>query len=470
MRTVFLLFLMVYSISTIGQDQDSSIHIDETLDYTTFMELVKNHHPLAMNAQLQSDLGEMNLRANRGGFDPKLYADVSQKYFDELQYYSHQEGGIVVPTWLGIEVESGYQNNDGTYLNPEEFVPDDGLWWAGLSVPIGRDLFIDSRRAALRKAQLYQKGTVIERRLMLNDLLVEAGQAYWDWFASYNAFRVLDEAVQVVQTRYDNTLIGAKLGEQANIDTVESKIQLFNRKAKYQEARAKYLNTQVLLSTFLWDKGQIPLVLRSDVRPPEILNMDPVPSSTIYEDSLLNNHPMLQYNRLKIDQLEIDRRLKAEQIKPKLDLKYRALQTAWEYDREGAGILNDNYSWGLSFSFPILIRKERGELQKMKIMLQQSENEFFSKRQELQFKLRKAINDWDASARQAELYRDASLDYQRLLEAEQRLFNVGESSVFMVNSRELGYISAQLNWIKSMADNRISELDTYYMLGILSDR
>jgi len=441
---------------------------EEVLTFEQYFELVKEHHPLALKANLQTEVGRMEVRTKRGGFDPLAYADVSQKYYDELQYYSHQEGGVIVPTWLGIELEGGYENNDGTYLNPEQFVPDDGLWWAGLSVPLGRDLFIDSRRAALQQAKLFQEASEAERTLMLNKLLADAGKVYWKWFAAYQSLQVFEQSIDVVELRFQNTKAGAAVGEQASIDTVEAKIQMQNRKAQYQDALADYQNARVQLSVYLWQEGLLPLVIREDVRPPAIDSTEIANANELSGDSLLANHPLLRYNRLQIDQLDIDRRLAAEMIKPKVDLKYRALQQAFETNRE-VGMLQDNYTWGLSFSFPLFIRGERGKLQQIKLKLQQSELEFNNQQEQLRFEIESSINRWNASAQQVELYQDASENSLTLLQAEQQLFDIGESSVFMINSRELGYIKAQLNWIKSISDNQVSRIMTYFQLGRLEN-
>ncbi|MAY83608.1 MAG: hypothetical protein CMP59_05680 [Flavobacteriales bacterium] len=462
-------FLLLHSI-LFSQAQDSTkvTEIQEVLSFAQFMELVETHHPLAMKANLQTEIGRMEVRSNRGGFDPMAYADVSQKYYDELQYYSHQEGGVIIPTWLGIEFEGGYENNDGTYLNPEQFVPEDGLWWAGISVPLGKDLFIDSRRAALRQAQLFQEASEAERTLMLNKVLSEAGKTYWKWFEAYYSYQVFDQSVDVVELRFQNTKAGAESGEDAVIDTIEAKIQMQNRKAQFQNALAKYQNARVQLSTFLWQEGQLPLVIRDDVRPPAIDSIEAMNADELNGDSLLANHPLLRFNRLQIDQLDIDRRLAAEKIKPKIDLKYRALQQAFETNRE-VGMLQDNYTWGLSFSFPLFIRGERGKLQQIKLKLQQTEYEYANQEQQLMFEIQAAINQWNASAQQVDLYQDASKNSLTLLQAEQQLFDIGESSVFMINSRELGYIKAQLNWIKSISDNQISRVMTYFQLGRLEN-
>lgn len=469
-KLLVISFFLLVQGTLYSQAPDSSklSDIQEVLSFDQFMELVKQNHPLAMKANLQTEIGRMEVRSNRGGFDPLAYADVSQKYYDELQYYSHQEGGVILPTWLGIELEGGYQNNDGTYLNPEQFVPDDGLWWAGISIPLGKDLFIDSRRAALRQAQLFQKATDAERTLMLNKLLSEAGKTYWKWFEAYYSYQVFDQSIDVVELRFMNTKAGAKIGEDARIDTVEAKIQLQNRRADFQNALAKYQNARVKLSTFLWQEGQLPLVIRSDVRPPSIDTLSAIDADELNEDSLLANHPLLRFNRLQIDQLDIDRRLAAEKIKPKIDLKYRALQQAFETNRE-VGILQDDYTWGLSFSFPLFVRGERGKLQQIKLKLQQSEYEYANQEQQLIFEIQSAINHWNASAQQVNLYQDASRNSLTLLQAEQQLFDIGESSVFMINARELGYIKAQLNYIKSISNNQISRIMTYFQLGRLEN-
>ena len=75
-------------------------------------------------------------------------------------------------------------------------------------------------------------------------------------------------------------------------------------------------------------------------------------------DSLINNHPYLQLNSLKLEQTGIDLKLKKEQLKPKLTLKYNALSEPVG-NNPIAQYSPSNYSWGASFSYPVLSRKER---------------------------------------------------------------------------------------------------------------
>ena len=55
---------------------------------------------------------------------------------------------------------------------------------------------------------------------------------------------------------------------------------------------------------------------------------------------------------------------------------------------------------------------------------------------------------------QIELYAEVSANYARLLEAENEKFRIGESSIFLLNSREQKLLEAQLKLIKLQADYR----------------
>jgi hypothetical protein len=54
-----------------------------------------------------------------------------------------------------------------------------------------------------------------------------------------------------------------------------------------------------------------------------------------------------------------------------------------------------------------------------------------------------------------------------LLEGERELFRIGESSLFMVNSREMGYINSRAKTIEAFVKNRMARLQTYKSGGLL---
>ena len=118
------------------------------------------------------------------------FAERLTKYFKGKEYYEYGEGKLMIPTWFGVELEARYDRNQGEFLNPESSVPSAGLWFAGVSVSVGEGLFIDERRAALKTAKAMMDLNQAQRDILKNNLLLDAGIAYWNWFNSYYALHV----------------------------------------------------------------------------------------------------------------------------------------------------------------------------------------------------------------------------------------------------------------------------------------
>lgn len=462
---VLFLFLVVLWSSTSNAQQP-----DTVLTFEEFSNRVSEHHPLAMQARLRSSFGEASLLQSRAGFEPKVGADVDQKYFSGDKYYSLIDAGLKVPTWFGVELKGGYELNEGKYLNPEHKVPDAGLWYAGISVPLGQGLFIDERRAALRKAQIYAQSTQAEQKAMLNDLLYEAGKTYWKWFESFNKLLVYQEAYTTADLRLKAIQRSAELGDRPYIDTLEASIQVQNRLVSLWDAELEYQNSTAQLGVFLWQDGNIPLELEDNTTPPssQTINSTEVRTDLVGQmDSLINSHPQFLMYNYKMQELEVERRWKQEQLKPTVDLNYNAIAEPINGDVMENYSIN-NYKWGVSFSMPILLRKERAGLQMAKLKLTETELQQSTKKAELQNKAVNTINEWNTTANQVNQYKKTTQNYNQLLQGENRLFNVGESSLFMINSREMAYINAQIKLVELMAKNQKAELATQHALGVLS--
>ena len=443
--------------------------VPQILTFEDYNAIVTQHHPLAVQAELVKQTGDATVQMARGGFDPKLGADVSQKYFKGDQYYSLIDAGLKVPTWFGIEAYAGYEENGGSFLNPENSTSGGGLAYAGISIPVGRGLFIDERRAELRKAQIFQKSTRVEQRLMMNDLLYDAGKAYWDWFMAYEVLQVYEEALALAEFRFNAVKQEAASGDKPTIDTLEAGIQLQNRQLALQQAQLEYRNATAMLGVFLWQNGQIPLELEETTIPLDMATVRLQATDMMIidrMDSLVANHPYLQQFRFKIDQLKIDRRMKIENLKPQLDLKYNALNQVVG-NNPFADLSINNYNWGLQFSMPIPLRKERGALRLAKLKIQDAELGVMDTEAQIDYKITASLNEWNTTREQTALYQRTVSDYLGLLEGEQQKFDAGESSLFMVNSRELGYIGAQIKYLELLAKNRKAVLATEYSLGIL---
>lgn len=460
---LFSIFVFCW-IQGFSQDQPMEI-----LGFDDYITRVRQHHPLALQAALKRQVGEATLLQSKGGFDPELNSQLAQKYFEDKTYYSTANANLRIPTWFAAQFEAGYDQNDGVFLNPENNVPSDGLLYAGVSFPLGKGLLIDQRRATFRMAKIYNESTLAEQEMMMNELVYDAGKVYWQWFEAYNVRLVFQEAVVLAKTRFEAVKQQAILGDKPFIDTVEARIQYQNRLLSFQQADLEFRNGGALLSIFLWEDGLLPLELNDDTHPDGFSGVDAISeldfSLDLDMDYLLKTHPSMRLGQFKIDQLEIDRRWKREQLKPTLDLKYNALSQATNDIANNYSV--NNYTWGFKLGIPLYLRKERGAIKLNALKIQDAQLDLNQKQQNLNYKAQSSINEWQTTADQLALYRRTVGDYQILLNGERQLFNNGESSLFLVNSREWGFINARLKLIELLVKNRKARLATYYSLGTL---
>lgn len=461
--SLMLLIPLLCPFFSSGQEAASVITFGQ------FMERVRRHHPVAYQADLQPLFGRAAVQAARGAFDPMLYTAVGQKQFNGSEYYSMVDAGVKAPTWFGIDLYAGYEQNRGAYLNPEYNTPGAGLWNAGISLPVGQGLLIDRRRAELRKAQLYEQMTEADRQLMLNDLMLDAGIAYWEWARAYAVRQVYLDAMDNAQQRLSMVRRLAELGDRPFVDTLEASIFLQTIEISRQQAELDIQNARVLLGIYLWEDGVTALEPSTDALPDDMAADGGLPLDqrmVTLLDTLVTSHPELRLARFKIDQLNIDRRFRADLLKPMVNLKYNAINEPVNHNPM-ADYTISNYKWGLDFAMPLLLRRERGQLRMAKLALREAQFGLTGKMAVLDFRARAAINIWATTLEQSQLFSRTVRDYRSLLDAEQRLFESGESSIFMVNARQNSYISAQVRYLELLTRNRSADLKTRHAFGEL---
>ncbi len=465
-----LLFIALFSIHLLPA-QDST----RVLSQETYFQWIRAYHPLVRQANLVTAAADASLLEARGGFDPKLLSDVAQKTFDGKNYFTLSESGFKIPTWYGLEFKGLFNTASGSYVNPENNIPAAGQAVLGVKLSLGQGLFIDERRAMLQKAKVLQNASQAERNEAINNILLDAALAYWDWVKAYGELQAIEQARQLSEQRLQGIVAGFVQGDRPEMDTLEGFIQVQNWTFEQNNALLKYRNAGLRLSNFLWYESNTPLEIAETVRPPlaDTLNYQPDFPAV---DELIRfaqaQHPQLQGYQFKLAQLNIDRRMALEALKPRIDVEYNLLGDGFRlgsYTGDPANGLHDfllgNFKWGLHFSFPIFLRKERGKLELNRIKIMDTDFSILQKRLEIENKVRDAYNEWQNTRRQIVLYEDIVANYRRLLEAETTRFESGESSIFLVNTREQKLIEAQLKRISLLADFQKNRVKTSWAAG-----
>jgi outer membrane protein TolC len=438
MKHCYFVLLLLGSFAW-GQNQNL-----KELNYNEFLGYVKKYHPLVKSAQLEINMAQANLMMARGGFDPKIEADFDQKQFKGKEYYSVFNSSFKIPTWYGIEVKAGFDNSEGIFVNPENTLPNQGLTSLGITVPVGQGLFINQRMADLRKAKIQMRLSQAERKLQAIEVLYNASLAYFNWKRNHSEVQLYANYLDNASVRYKGILTLIKNGDKPAIDSVEAGIVVKTRRWNLEEAKLKLAKSKLDLSNYLWLENTIPLELQDDILPENKLEQtigETLKINKLITDTIaINNHPKINSLENKLAILEVERKLKANSLLPKMDVGYHYLSEPNYWNDTNF----NNYKIGVNFKFPLFLRKERGSLQLAKFKIQDTKLTLDLERIQLKNKITAQQTEIKSIEKQLQLISSLVSGNSQMLQSEERLFSLGESSFFLMNARENNLVSIQL--------------------------
>lgn len=473
MRTVSLTFA-VFCMNKVQAQQDSLFILPDTVKAFTlenFYFLILENHPTAKQTYLLTDIAKQEIRLARGNFDPKLELSYQQKNLDGTEYYDLFDGSLKFPTIFPVDPKLGVQRNQGQYVNPENYISgqfDYQQFYAGLSVPLGRGLITDERRTALRQAELFSDMTEAEQIKLINKLLLEATKEYWQWYFAYYNYRIQNNGVRLAQEIFRRVKINALQGEAASIDTVQAQITLQERLVQQQEALLDFRNSGIQLSTYLWDSLSNPLILSLNMAPVRPSQNWSLTKGALEELKIQakQNHPELRKLSVKLEQLDVERKLAVEFLKPTLDANYTFLNQPFDPRWNSSFNLGENYKFGLDFAFPIFLRKERAKLAQTKIKISSTTFERGLAERDVLNQIETAYNTLDVTGSMIAQLSSMVENYERLLKAEFMNLENGESDLFKINIQQEKLIGSQAKFLKMLSEYEKSKALLYWSAGV----
>jgi outer membrane protein TolC len=475
LRFLLFGFLITGSTGIVYSQQNQPAPEARVLGLRDLFNIVFEYHPVARQADLLSDNAKFRLRAARGSFDPSIHSYFDHKEFRGTNYFTVWQNELRVPTWFGFDLKAGYEMNNGTFLDPMLTVPDQGLFFAGISVPILQGLLIDQRRAVIRQAEIFTRIAEQDRLLMLNNLLLRVTTDYWDWMYQFNRFRLLQDGFLLAQIRYDAVRERVVWGDLAAIDSVEAAIEVQQRLQALDQSRIDYQNSMLRLSNHLWGENNTPLELTDNFLPQDEL-IDTARISLQDLELMINQsrqmHPIVQTYQFKLNQLRIERNYKANLLLPRLVVNLNALQHPM-YFNEGNGGINvarfeNNYKIGGSFSFPLFLRRQRNELKLANLYIQDTELELQQKSREISNKIRAVFNEMTNFENLMQTQESMVANYNILRDGEEMRFRNGESSLFLINTRERQLIESQVKFYEFRSKYALSTTKLVWEAGTLA--
>lgn len=426
LKLLFILFL--FSIFA------ERISAQDSLSYEKYIDLVKAFHPIAQKSNLEIEISRNKIKSAQGQFDPVIAGKIGKKSLNGTTYYNDRGLELYVPTWYGVNVIGQANNITGERLDNSTTTGQ--FQTLGVELPLAKGLFFDERRATLRQAQRYLSMTENEQNLVMNDLILNASEAYIEWLQKYKIVKITRQGLENAKELQNMVQQTYEFGERPAIDTVEARSQLQYFQLKLHDAETNFQNARIRMAQFLWDENQHQILIPEQVSPQELSFRDAHFADTIFDET---THNALAYYSNKGEFLDIERRLKFQSLLPKIDFVYNFIYR----NNNPALLFQDNFQYGLKAEIPIFQRTARADYANAKIKIQQNTLDFQQKEREISVKYQEYRNDLENYISQDGLAEENVKLAEQLLRGEDIRFRNGESSVFLLNSRQVKLLESQ---------------------------
>ena len=440
----------------------------DSLSLEQFLGRVRQSHPVITQARILADQGLTQIQEARGAMDPRVSFMQQRKSWEDKLELGLQDFDLRVPTLLGLDFYVGFDQSEGSKVNPQSGTIPGGQWKSGVRLPLGREGWINRRRTDLRQAYVMADMASAQRDQIINDILLDAAQDYHRWEASQRQTDIYTEALGIANDVLNFVRYAAEIGERPFIDTLEAGIQQRTWQQRLEEARIKEIEARFALAVHLWDSlgvNELSRSYRRSVHAVVLPSPAPVQDSATYA-GYLAEHPRIQMLQKDIAQQELELRWLHSRLLPQLDLEWSLTPLPGSSPTYNIG--SGGQFTGINVDIPIFLRRERARIERQKLNLT-------SRQWQLEWTSAGLRQDLERSLQQYNLYRNLLVlqeklvvENRRMLEAEKTRFQAGESNVFLLNQREVNLINAEVKVVELQLQQHLNVLQQYHLSGLMN--
>lgn len=440
------------------------------LDANEVLRSVDRAFPLLEAARREQDVAAAQALEARGNFDLKLKASAEtlQGYYDNDRFKATLEQPLAP---LGMTAYGGYRLGRGTFAPYDEkaLTLTDGEFSGGVLLPLLRDRATDGRRTGVAVADLgvdVAAQSIEKARL---SIFKDALKVYWDWVASARQFGVARALLDLAERRDADLADAIGLGQLAPVERTDNRRAILQRRSALVAAQRLTEATAISLSVFYRGVDGRPLRPAPDRVPAALPTPRPLSADEEQQaiEAALSRRPEVLGLRVKREQQQAELRLAGNALLPSLNLftEYSRDHGIGRPSREG-----NEWTAGLLFDVPLQRRKASGKVGQVTAKLAGLDAELRFAEDRVRADVQDAASALRAAFAAVDLVRE-ELTVARELEALERdRFQLGDSTQFLVNLRELNTADAAFREIKALADYQKALVDFEAASGRILDR
>lgn len=423
------------------------------LQLSQVLDSVNKHYPPLRVALLERPLAEADRLVATGRFDLLLKAKLDGQQFG---YYENERFQVQVeqPTTLwGSTIYSGYAQTQGRYpdYDGKLLTNDGGQYVAGVKIPLARDRAIDSRRAELAQKTIGLRLADLSIDQQRIAILQGATRRYWDWVAAGRRLMIAKALLEVAQARDSILTEAVRLGALPQFEQLDNQRLVLQRRNNIVEAQRAIENAAIELSLYLRDDQGRPVLAQEAELPLAFPDPGALEDAQMLADleAAQSRRPDIMRLIFQRNQVEIDRKLALNQRMPNVDL-------FTEYVREiGAGPVRrgpNDVKAGIIFDLPFQRRQATGRLQAAEARLKQIDQRATFQRDQVTAEVRDAASAVRAAYERSRVLHEELRITRQVEEAERTRYELGDSTLFVLNQREQSTAEASVREANALAD------------------
>ena len=394
-------------------------------------------------------------------------------------------------TTLGLDFVMNRNSSNSAFntFNPSYT----GLLRYSFSQHLLKDYGRVNNRRQIRVAQNNQKISETQFERQLIDLVAQAQRGYWDLVFAAEDIKVKQRSMDLAQKTLSDNEIQVRIGTLAPIDVVQAESEVANRRVQYVTSTYTEVQTQDQVKKLITSQGDPGLILAklipSQVVPkPQPSDVPPVEQAI---KIALENRPEIKQLQLDLQNKKIDLEYTKNQLLPAVDLFAAYNQNGVggkETIRSGFGptapIVAQSegsifdafgqlfgygytgYSVGLSVQIPLRNRAAQGENARAMTDERIAEQKITSQAQQIALEVRNALTQVDMNRARIEAATKARELSERRLEAEQKKFDLGASTIRFVLEEQRNVAQAQTDELQAIVNYTKALVDIDRAMGM----
>ena len=385
----------------------------------------------------KKDVAQEQLNFNKGMYDTQLIGKYDEK--DYLTGYGlYYDLSLKKPTEFGIDLSLGYRYSDGIQDYNNIKTDKNGELILGVKIPLISVLNkIDERRFRVNLAKMNLKKTKFQYNETMRDFYFNLMTSYFTLLYKVEIEKLFENILYKMKERKDFLKRSVEKGNLPHIVLLEAKQQVLHAKQNYISVRRDSTNKLV---EFL-----------------KYLNISYKEFKTNYHLPNLPDTKQINFNFNKALEIAIENRpefkiLRLEKEKLILENKNNEINKYPKLDIGINGIYNENEKSGfkvsLNMNFPLAQSQYKAKSAEIKKSVKVIKNEKDLQLVELKSDLSNIINSLHLIVESITNSQEERKLLQELEKLEKRKYQLGSSTLFMLNQRETLTVQSEVKLLE----------------------